>query len=188
MNERVLPPVNGVMRLSLWLMAAAMLLIIGLKSIAPAVASIPWHYMGWPLLAASIGLARWRLPHDPWWRTLALFAYLITVLFFTQIDGKTSDTHVIELALMLGVGVLLVPALLAKYWLGEALDYKWFNGRWTWQMWLWLPVGFVIAFGFMWLYFNHLTPTLHHSWPLPLTGDRTDAMWRLFWGCNFIGV
>jgi len=81
-----------------------------------------------------------------------------------------------------------VPALLAKYWLGEALDYKWFNGRWTWQMWLWLPVGFVIAFGFMWLYFNHLTPTLHHSWPLPLTGDRTDAMWRLFWGCNFIGV
>ena len=55
-------------------------------------------------------------------------------------------------------------------------------------MWLWLPIGFVIAFGFMWLYFNVLTPTLHHSWPLPLEGDRTEALWRLFWGCNFVGI
>ena len=84
--------------------------------------------------------------------------------------------------------VLLVPALLAKYWIKQPLDYSWFRGRWSLKMWLWLPLGFVLAFGFMWLYFNVLTPTLHHSWPLPLTGDRTDAMWRLFWGCNFVGV
>ena len=55
-------------------------------------------------------------------------------------------------------------------------------------MWLWLPAGFLLAFGFLWLYFKVLTPTLHHSWPLPLTGDRSEAMWRLFWGCNFVGV
>ncbi|MFT5233977.1 MAG: hypothetical protein ACI9UK_001483 [Candidatus Krumholzibacteriia bacterium] len=188
MNSPTIQPVNGAMRLSLWLMAAAMLLIIGLKSVAPVVAGIPWHYIGWPMVAGSLLVARWRLPGDPWWRTLALFAYLIAVLFYTRIDGDTSTAHVIELAVMLGVGVLLVPALLAKYWLRAPLDYSWFNGRWTLRMWLWLPFGFVLAFGFMWFYFNHLTPTLHHSWPLPLTGDRTDAMWSLFWGCNFVGV
>jgi membrane protease YdiL (CAAX protease family) len=77
---------------------------------------------------------------------------------------------------------------MAKYWIGHALDYSWFQGRWSLKMWLWLPLGFVLGFGFMWFYFNILTPTLHHSWPLPLEGDRTGAMWRLFWGCNFIGV
>ena len=117
-----------------------------------------------------------------------MLAYLTVVLFFTRIDGDTGDAHVLELALALGVGVLLVPALLAKYWMKAPLDYSWFQGRWTFKMWLWLPLGFVLAFGFMWFYFNILTPTLHHSWPLPLEGPRTEALWRLFWGCNFIGV
>ena len=51
-----------------------------------------------------------------------------------------------------------------------------------------LALSLLLAFGFLWLYFNILTPTLHHSWPLPLTGERSEAMWRLFWGCNFVGV
>ena len=66
-------------------------------------------------------------------------AWLIVVLFFTRIDGDTGNAHVLELVLMLGVGVLLVPALAAKYWLKEPLDYSWFNGRWSVKMWLWLP-------------------------------------------------
>ena len=89
---------------------------------------------------------------------------------------------------MLGLGILLVPALLAKYWLKESLDYSWFRGRWSLKMWLWIPLGFVLAYSFLWAYFNHWTPTLHHSWPLPLEGPRAEALWRLFWGCNFVGV
>ena len=174
-------------RTSLWLMAAAMVFIIGLKSHGGP-GSAPWHVFGWPLMAAGLAIA-WRSRREgTWWKTSVILAYLTVVLFFTRIDGDTSDAHVMELALALGVGILLAPALMAKYWIGKPLDYSWFQGRWSLKMWLWLPFGFVLAFGFMWLYFTVLTPTLHHSWPLPLEGDRTDAMWRLFWGCNFIGV
>ena len=175
-------------RASLWLAALAMVLVIGLKSYT-APAGLPgWHVLGWPVLAASLVLA-WRAGPVNWFRSVALFAWLILVLFVTRIDGDTGNGHIIELALGLGVGVLVVPALVAKYWLREPLDYSWFAGRWTRRMWLWLPAGFIIAYGFMWLYFNVLTPTLHHSWPLP-PGDegRTEALWRLFWGCNFVGV
>ena len=181
-------PASSAKRISLWLMTAAMVFIIGLKSYAAPIGGIPWHAFGWPLLIGSIVFARVREPQGSWWRTTVMLAYLIVLLFFTRIDGDTTDGHVIELALSLGVGILLIPALMAKYWLREPLDYSWFNGRWTLRMWLWLPLGFGLGFGFMWVYFNHLTPTLHHSWPLPLTGDRTDAMWRLFWGCNFVGI
>ncbi|MCB1184274.1 CPBP family intramembrane metalloprotease [bacterium] len=176
-------------RASLWLLTAAMVLVIGLKSYAPPVAGIPWHAFGWPLLAAGLLLGRRaRDPEGTWGKTTVLLAYLVVVLFFTRIDGDTTDGHVLELALKLGVGILVIPALAAKYWLGQPLDYSWFRGRWSLKMWLWLPAGFVLAYVFMWLYFHEWTPTLHLSWPLPLEGDRTEALWRLFWGCNFVGV
>ncbi|MBU2502532.1 CPBP family intramembrane metalloprotease [bacterium] len=175
-------------RVSLWSLAAAMVLIIGLKSHEGPVAGAPWHLFGWPLVFVGLAAARRADGGGNWWKTSVLLAYLIVVLFFTRIDGDTSEGHVRELVLKLGLGILVVPALLAKWWLRAPLDYSWFRGRWTWRMWLWLPAGFVIAYSFMWLYFNVLTPTLHHSWPLPLQGDRTEAMWRLFWGCNFVGV
>jgi len=175
-------------RASLWLVTASMLLIIGLKSYAPPVAGIPWHAFGWPLLAVGVVLARWSGPVN-WFRSTLLFAWLIGVLFFTRIDGDTSNIHVIELVITLGLGGLVLPALVARYWMREPLDYSWFRGRWSLRMWVWLPVGFVLAFGFMWLYFNVLTPTLHTSWPLPLGEEgRSEAMWRLFWGCNLVGV
>jgi len=175
-------------RLSLWLMAAAMVLVIGLKSHGEFAPGLRWHWLGWPLAAAGLVLARRDDARGTWFKSTVLFAYLIVVLFFTRIDGDTGNAHVLELALTLGVGILLVPALAAKHWLKRPLDYSWFRGRWSPKMWLWLPSGFVIAFGFMWLYFHVLTPTLHHSWPLPLEGDRTEALWRLFWGCNFVGI
>jgi len=174
-------------RTSLWLMAAAMVLIVGLKSHGEVIPGIAWHWLGWPLVLAGILVAKRQEPAT-WWKTTVLLAYLIVVLFFTRIDGDTGNAHVAELAIALGFGVLVVPALLARHWLGEPLDYSWFQGRWSLKMWLWLPLGFVLAFGFMWLYFTVLTPTLHRSWPLPLEGDRTEALWRLFWGCNFVGV
>ena len=188
MSDTAVLTVTPLKRASLWLAALAMVLVIGLKSHG-APAGLPgWHVLGWPVLVASLVLA-WRAGPVNWFRSVVLFAWLIVLLFVTRIDGDTGDAHVLELALSLGLGVLLVPALVAKYWLREPLDYSWFSGRWTLRMWLWLPLGFVLAYGFMWLYFNVLTPTLHHSWPLP-AGDegRTEAMWRLFWGCNFVGV
>ncbi len=187
MNETRLQEVNFEKRLSLWLMTAAMILIIGLKGHGEPFPQVPWHFLGWPVLVISMALA-WRKGSGSWAKTTALLAYLIIVLFFTRIDGDTTDAHVLELALMLGVGILLIPALLAKYWLKESLDYSWFSGRWSAVMWLWFPVGFVLAFAFLWVYFTHWTPTLHHSWPLPLEGPRGEALWRLFWGCNFVGV
>ncbi|MBU8870885.1 MAG: CPBP family intramembrane metalloprotease [Gemmatimonadales bacterium] len=183
--------VNPWLRASLWSLTAAMVLIIGLKSHGgPLPASLPllhWHWIGWPLVAAGLWFGR-KSGSSSWSKTAVLLTYLIVVLFFTRIDGDTGDAHVLELALALGLGILLVPALLAKYWLKEPLDYSWFNGPWSRRMWIWLPSGFVVAYVFMWLYFNILTPDLHHSWPLPLEGDRSGALWRLFWGCNFVGV
>lgn len=188
MNDTPLVTATPAKRASLWLMAAGVVFIIGLKSHGGPVAAVPWHFFGWPLMAAGMAVAwRWERSNS-WWKTTVILAYLVVVLFFTRIDGDTGDAHVLELALALGVGILLIPALMAKYWIGHALDYSWFQGRWSLKMWLWVPLGFVLAFGFMWFYFNILTPTLHHSWPLPLEGDRTEALWRLFWGCNFIGV
>jgi hypothetical protein len=181
-------PPSPAKRSSLWLMTAAMVLIIGLKSYAPPVAGVPWHVFGWPFVLASLVIAKRGEPAGTWWKTTVLLAYLIVVLFFTRIDGDTGNAHVLELALKLGIGILVIPALAAKYWLGQALDYSWFSGRWSLKMWLWLPAGFVLAYGFMWLYFYELTPTLHLSWPLPLEGDRSEALWRLFWGCNFVGI
>lgn len=172
---------------SLWMMTAAMVLIIGLKSHDDPLSGVPWHSFGWPLAIGSVALA-WRNGPDNWARSTVLLAWLIGVLHFTRIDGDTSGRHVLELVLALGLGILLVPALVAKYWLKEPLDYSWFHGRWSMKMWLWFPAGFVLAYLFMHFYFHHWTPTLHHSWPLPLEGPRADTLWRLFWGCNFVGV
>lgn len=187
MTEQHLPVPDLSKRISLWLMTAAMVLIIGLKGHGGPAESIPWHFLGWPPLLASILLA-WRRGADSWAKTTVMLAWLIVVLHLTRIDGDTGDAHVLELALMLGVGVLLIPALLAKYWLKEPLDYSWFRGRWSLKMWLWFPAGFVLAYAFLWVYFHIWTPDLHLSWPLPLEGPRTGALWRLFWGCNFVGI
>jgi len=161
-----------------------MVLAVGLKP-HPAVPG------AWPALAlAAIALVlAWRDADRNWWRTVALLIYLVGLLHFTRIDGDTSSIHVLELALKLGVGCLIVPALAARFWLREPLDYQWVHGRWSARMLVWLGLGFVLAYAVMWLYFHVLTPTLHHSWPLPPVGDptRTEAMWRLFWGCNFVG-
>lgn len=173
-------PATRNQHLSLWLMTGAMVLVIGLKQQGGPV-------LGWPLLGVSLGLA-WRSSNTRWFKTAGLLAWLIAVLFFTRIDGDTGNAHVLELILKLGIGILLIPALAARYLLGEPLDYSWFRGRWSWKMWLWLPAGFLLAFVFLGAYFNVWTPTLHHSWPLPLQGPRTGALWRLFWGCNFVGV
>ncbi|PIE75861.1 hypothetical protein CSA17_05255 [bacterium DOLJORAL78_65_58] len=207
-------------RLSLWLMTAAMVLIIGLKSHGGPLPGVPWHYLGWPLVGASLALAWWRdgrgrghgrldedagravgtgtdmagtdtvAPPDAesWAKTTVLLTWLIGVLYFTRIDGDTSDAHVLELILTLGVGILLLSALAARYWLKDKLDYSWVRGRWSLKMWLWFPLGFLLAYTFLYFYFHHWTPTLHHSWPLPLEGPRGGALWRLFWGCNFVGV
>jgi len=181
-------PVPAARRASLWLLTVSMALIIGLKSHPEPIEGFPWHIPGWIAMAAGLGLAWWREPDSRWARTTVLLAWTIGILFLTRIDGDTSDAHVLELILMLGVGVLLLPAMAATYWMKEPLDYRWLNGRWSLKMWLWLPAGFLLAYFFLGFYFEVLTPNLHHSWPLPLTGDRSEAMWRLFWGCNFVGV
>jgi hypothetical protein len=166
-------------------MCAAMVLIVGLK---PDQAAWPhWNLVGWPLMVASLVLA--RRDWDPnWFRSSVLFAYTITLLWFTGVDGDTSNPHVLELTLKLGVGILLVPALAAKYWLKAPLDYSWVRGRWSLRMGLWLPAAFVIAFGVLWFYFYRWTPHLHLSWNLAAYADRNEALWRIFWGCNFVGV
>jgi hypothetical protein len=183
---------TGLKRLGLWSLALSMLLIIGLKSypgvgLPGSSALVSWHWLGWPFLAFGL-FTGWKCPQGNWGKATVLLAWLIVLLFLTRIDGDTGNAHVLELVIMLGLGVLLVPALAARYWLKEPLDYSWFNGRWSLKMWLWLPAGFVLAYVFMWVYFHIMTPDLHLSWPLPLEGDRTDALWRLFWGCNFVGV
>jgi hypothetical protein len=186
--EVALTRVTPLRRTSLWLITAAMVLLIGLKSHAGPWGLPDWRVFGWPLVVAAL-LTAHRAGPASWFRSVVLFTWLILVLSLTRIDGDTGNAHVLELALSLGVGGLLVPALLAKHWIGQPLDYSWFRGRWSRRMWLWLPAGFVIAYGFLWLYFNVLTPTLHYSWPLPLGHEgRTEALWRLFWGCNFVGV
>jgi len=174
-------------RLSLWTLTAAMVLIIGLKSHGGPAPGVPWHYLGWPLVGASLALA-WRRGGDSWAKTTVMLTWLIVVLHFTRIDGDTSNAHVLELILTLGVSILLLPALAAKYWLKEPLDYSWVRGRWSLKMWLWFPAGFVLAYAFLYFYFHHWTPTLHLSWPLPEEGPRSEALWRLFWGCNFVGI
>lgn len=188
MSDVLPPPATAGRRASLWLVTAAVVCVVGLKSYAGPFGLPGWHVLGWPLLAAGLVLG-WRAGPVNWFRTTVLLAWLIGILHFTRIDGDTGNAHVLELALTLGIGVLVVPALAAKYWLREPLDYSWFHGRWSLRMWLWLPLGFVLALGFMWLYFNVLTPDLHESWPLPEGQEgRTEALWRIFWGCNFVGV
>jgi hypothetical protein len=189
MIEPRLEDLTPLKRTSLWMITAAMVLVIGVKRFGGPLPGLDWHWFGWPLLAAGL-LAGWRTGDHRWAKTTVLLAWLIGLLHFTNIDGKTDDGHVLELVIKLGLGVLLVPALAARYWLKEPLDYSWFQGRWSLKMWLWLPLGFVLAYGFMWLYFHVLTPDLHHSWPLPPidSPDRAEAMWRLFWGCNFVGI
>lgn len=172
-------------RISFWLLAGAMVFIVALKE--DRVGWPHWHFFGWPLMAGALGLALFQKDRL-WAKTSVLFAYTIGILWITRVDGDTSNWHVLELTLTLGVGIVLVPALLAKYWLKTPLDYQWLNGPWTIRMWIWLPLGFAIAFVLLWAYFFIWTPTLHHSWPLPLEGDRTEALWRIFWGCNLVGV
>ena len=126
MTETPLVTATPAKRASLWLMASAMVFIIGLKSYS-GFGSVPWHFLGWPLMAASLFIA-WRKEREgTWWKTTVILAYLVVVLFFTRIDGDTGDAHVLELVLWLGIGILLIPALLAKYWIGQALDYSWFR-------------------------------------------------------------
>lgn len=170
---------------SLWLLAGAMVALVALKP--DRAAWDGWHLVGWPLLGAGLLLSlRDRRP--TWPKTCALLAWTVAVLHFTRIDGDTGNRHVLELALSLGVGVLLVPALAARYWLRRPLDYSWVSGRWSARMVLWLAAGAGIAFGVLWVYFHRLTPTLHLSWNLAAWPDRSEGLWRLFWGCNLVGI
>ena len=106
-------------RVSLWLMCAAMVCIVALK---PDRISWPhWNLIGWPLMGAGV-LISLKHPNRNWFRTCVLLAYAITVLWFAAVDGRTDNMHVLELVLKLGVGILVVPALAAKYWLKEPLD------------------------------------------------------------------
>jgi hypothetical protein len=171
-------------RLSLWLLCAAMVCIVALK---PDRAAWPhWNLVGWPLMFGGVLLA-WRHPVRTWGKTSVLLAWTITLLWFTRIDGDTSNGHVLELALKLGVGILVIPALAAKYWLKTPLDYSWLPGRWTLRMVLWLVVGFGLAFVILHLYFYRWTPELYRSWNLAAWPSRSEALWRIFWGCNFVG-
>ncbi|MEZ4385981.1 MAG: type II CAAX endopeptidase family protein [Candidatus Krumholzibacteriia bacterium] len=181
-------PVPLARRWSAWLLAAAMVLAIGLKS-HPHWLGVAWHW-----LALGPGLVGLVLAHrDPdrrWWQTGVLLAYLIILLHFTRIDGDTTTAHIIELTVKLGLGALLVPALAAWRWLREPLDYRWVSGRWSLRMWLWLGGGFLLAYAVMGMYFTWWTPELHLSWYLPADPadpERGQWMWRLFWGCNFVG-
>jgi hypothetical protein len=177
--------VTSAQRWSLWLMCAAVVLIVALK---PDRAAWPhWNLIGWPIMVTAL-LISLRHPDRTWAKTSVLLAYTITLLWFTRIDGDTSNGHVLELAVKLGVGILIVPALLAKYWLRTPLDYSWFNGRWSLRMWIWLAGGFALAFTLLFLYFYHWTPALHLSWNLAAHGSKSEALWRIFWGCNFVGV
>ena len=174
------PPLK---RVSLWLMCLAVVFIVALKPDRTG-----WgyfHVIGWPLMALSLFFG-WRTKEGVWLKTLVLFAYTIVVLYFTRIDSDPSDPHLLELAIALGIGILVIPALLAKFWLKTPLDYHWLNGRWTWRMWLWLPLGFCLAFAILWFYSNILTPDLHTSWPL--VGEKDEALARIFWGVNLGGL
>ena len=167
---------------SLWLMCLAEIFINALK---PDRAGWEYfHVIGWPLMALSLFLA-WRAKEGLWLKTLVLFAYIIAMMFFTRVDSDFSDPHLLELTLKLGIGIMVVPALLAKFWLKTPIRYRWFKGKWTWKMWVWIPSGFILAFGIFWLYFYILNPDLHTSWPL--VGGRTEALSRIFWVCNMGG-
>jgi len=172
-------------RISLWLMAAAMVFIVALKP--NRVDFTYFHLFGWPLILGSL-LFSWKAKDLVWTKTLVLFSYTIAVLFFTRVDGDTTNWHMFELTLTLGVGILGVPALLAKYWLKTPLDYQWLSGHWTLRMWLWLPGGFIIAFFVLFAYFFHWTPDLHTSWQMADPSDPTESLWRIFWGCNLVGA
>jgi hypothetical protein len=180
-------PVPAVRRLSLWLIAAAMLQAVGLKSVPPVGA--PWVWGAGGCLLVGLGVA-YRDRDRNWWRTAVLLAYVIITLHLTRIDGDTSDAHVLELAVKLGLGLLVVPALVARRWLREPLDYRWQSGRWSGRMVAWIGVAVALAFALLWLYFHVLTPTLYRGWFLPPPGSprRSEAMWRLFWGCNLVGA
>ncbi|MFO7653458.1 MAG: type II CAAX endopeptidase family protein [Candidatus Krumholzibacteriia bacterium] len=182
------PPVTTARRVSLWMMAAAMVLVVGLKSV-PDPGPVAWHWPGFALAAAALVVGR-RDADRNWFRILVLLAYTIVVLWFTRIDGDTGNAHVLELTVTLGVGILVVPALAARWWLGEPLDYSWMSGRWSLKMWLWLPAALALAYGILWLYFHELTPDLHLNWPLPPPDHprQEEALWRLFWGCNLVGL
>jgi len=71
-------------RVSLWLMAAAMVLVVALKE--DRVGWPHFHLLGWPLIAASL-LVSLRQSDRTWSKTLALLAYTIAVLFFTRVDA-----------------------------------------------------------------------------------------------------
>ena len=90
MTDTQLVTASGPKRLSLWLMTAAMVLIIGLKSYS-GLGPIPWHFLGWPLVAASLAVAWLREREGTWWKTTVILAYVIVVLFFTRIDD--GDKH-----------------------------------------------------------------------------------------------
>ena len=53
MNDTPLLTATSSKRTSLWLMAAAMVFIIGLKSYS-GFGPVPWHFLGWPLMAGSL--------------------------------------------------------------------------------------------------------------------------------------
>ena len=176
-------------RWSAWLLALTMVLAIGLKS-HPWWLGVAWHWLALMPGLLGLGLA-FRDPDVRWRQTGVLLSYLIVLLHFTRIDGDTSDAHVIELSVKLGLGALMVPALAASWWMREPLDYQWLSGRWSLRMWLWLGGGFVLAYAIMGMYFNWWTPDLHLSWYLPddpSDPERSHWMWRLFWGCNLVGI
>jgi membrane protease YdiL (CAAX protease family) len=180
-------------RASLWLMCLAVVLIVALKPDDPSapwdLRYPPWNYfyaIGWPLAAISIFLG-WRSKDSVWLKTLAILTLIIAILFFGHVDSMPSNDRALELFFTLGLGIIVLPALLAKFWLKTPLDYKWLSGKWKLSMWLWLPLGVCLAIGVLYLYFFILTPTAHTSWPLVGT-SQADSLARIYWGVNIGGL
>lgn len=175
-------PVTPAKRASLWLICLAMIFMVALKP--DRVAWPHFHIIGWVCLAASF-LFAWLNKETLWLKTITLFSFPILILYFTTVDSNFTDQRLLEFAIFMVGGILIIPALLAKYWLKTPLKYPWLNGKWSWKMWLWLPAGFILIIFCFYIYFYILTPDLHTSWPL--VGEKNEALSRIFWTCQLGG-
>jgi len=150
---------------------------------------IGWRLIGWPLLIGGFALARFASDRE-WWKSYLVLSAQLAILFFTPIGGLTNDANYLILGSCLALGALGVPILLCRFWLKEPLDFTIVKGRWTLGQWLWIPGTFLLAMAVFYFYFRHWTPDLHLQWYLAPEGSPDVGFWRwrIFWGCNFVGI
>jgi hypothetical protein len=161
---------------------AAMLIVF---SVAVALLVPLELYLAGGFCAALAALLIARDDCRPLRRRMGVLLGCVLLLSAAPIDTSTAPRHFLTLGLPM-LGCVLLPALILRRTDPGVIRYRWFPRRFRLLDMFYLAISAPLAWVILRWYFG-FNDFMPFQWPLPEQSDP-DAMTRLFWGINGVGV